>query len=399
MAKLINGNGNKAIWANQDADLIAALAGNVTGIAKVGNKFVATQEDANTIGLSDGVIVTKEGRRIQLDVGSVDLFDIPTGTAGVTSYYIIGYHLITNSDSSQTCETFVQKMDNATDVITENTFRGGATEVYVSCYRVVQDGLNIESINALLPELENISTLMSALGIKVEKWSGTVSGVTYVTVDKLAYDSTNKKLGLKVDGADTVIPFSSETVHTGTYKTYGVGTKDMGASHSYRYVNVQPYTVFFSYGNYYVPIIGAEIIRGLYSQEATRMILSTENVPGGILTGKFTTPDADPWMSGVAVLSQPIDVTQFSKLGLTFNVSNVNTYTNIRVGLTSDITTKTNPSSIVAYADIHPTVNTNITLECDITNISGSYYPFISYDGNQSGLRSYTMGIIGFYVA
>ena len=135
MAKLINGNGNKAIWAAQDADLIAALAGNVTGIAKVGNKFAATQEDANTIGLSDGVIVTKEGRRIQLDVGNVDLFDIPTGTAGVTSYYIIGYHLITNSDSSQTCETFVQKMDNATDVITENTFRGGATEVYVSCYR------------------------------------------------------------------------------------------------------------------------------------------------------------------------------------------------------------------------------------------------------------------------
>lgn len=163
MAKLINGNGNKAIWAAQDADLIAALTGNVTGIAKVGNKFVATQEDANTIGLSDGVIVTKEGRRIQLDVGNVDLFDIPTGTAGVTSYYIIGYHLITNSDSSQTCETFVQKMDNATDVITENTFRGGATEVYVCCYRVVQDGLNIDSINALLPELENISTLMSAL--------------------------------------------------------------------------------------------------------------------------------------------------------------------------------------------------------------------------------------------
>lgn len=163
MAKLINGDGNKAIWAAQDADLIAALTGNVTGIAKVGNKFAATQEDANTIGLSDGVIITKEGRRIQLDVGNVDLFDIPTGTAGVTSYYIIGYHLITNSDSSQTCETFVQKMDNATDVITENTFRGGATEVYVSCYRIVQDGLNIDSINALLPELENISTLMSAL--------------------------------------------------------------------------------------------------------------------------------------------------------------------------------------------------------------------------------------------
>ena len=198
MAKLINGNGNKAIWAAQDADLIAALAGNVTGIAKVGNKFVATQEDANTIGLSDGVIVTKEGRRIQLDAGSVDLFDIPTGTAGVTSYYIIGYHLITNSDSSQTCETFVQKMDNATDVITENTFRGGATEIYVSCYRVVQDGLNIDSINALLPELENISILMSAL---------TASYTLGTEVDITSYTSgspyTPTRDGLLLVGAGT----------------------------------------------------------------------------------------------------------------------------------------------------------------------------------------------------
>lgn len=186
MAKLINGNGNKAIWAAQDADLIAALAGDVTGIAKVGNKFAATQEDANTIGLSDGVIVTKEGRRIQLDVGSVDLFDIPTGTAGVTSYYIIGYHLITNSDSSQTCETFVQKMDNATDVITENTFRGGATEVYVSCYRVVQDGLNIDSINALLPELENISTLMSTVE-DIEETLPTLSTPIFIDTSNIVY--------------------------------------------------------------------------------------------------------------------------------------------------------------------------------------------------------------------
>lgn len=168
MAKLINGDGNKAIWAAQDADLIAALAGDVTGIAKVGNKYAATQEDANTIGLADGVIVTKEGRRIQLDTGNVDLFDIPTGTAGTTNYYIIGYHLFTNSDSSQECETFVQKMDNGTDVIAENTFKGGATEVYVSLYRITQLGLNISSIDALLSELDNISALMSDLSKKAE---------------------------------------------------------------------------------------------------------------------------------------------------------------------------------------------------------------------------------------
>lgn len=233
MAKLINGNGNKAIWAKQDADLIAALAGNVTGIAKVGNKFVATQEDANTIGLSDGVIVTKEGRRIQLDVGSVDLFDIPTGTAGVTSYYIIGYHLITNSDSSQTCETFVQKMDNATDVITENTFRGGATEVYVSCYRVVQDGLNIDSINALLPELENISTLMSALAniasnARVIKEFGSQSET--VTVDFTQYRFLLLTLYTNLNGGEidnsTIVAVLGNSVSTRFKSEYYLPSTD-----------------------------------------------------------------------------------------------------------------------------------------------------------------------------
>lgn len=157
MAKLINGNGNKAIWAAQDADLIASICGNVTAIAAVGSQFSYTQEDANTLGVADGVIITKEGRRIQLDTGNVDLFTIPTGTLGIHSYYIIGYKLIENEDSSQTCETFVQKMDNATDVIPEDTFKGGATEVYVSLYRIDQDGMTIDTVDLLLPMMNNLT--------------------------------------------------------------------------------------------------------------------------------------------------------------------------------------------------------------------------------------------------
>lgn len=180
MAKLINGNGNPAIYASQDADLIASLSGNTTSIAAVGNEFTATQEDANTIGLADGVIITQEGRRIQLDDGDTDLFTIPTGTAGTTSYYIIGYKLSTQADSSQTCETFVQKMNSSSETITEDTFKGGATDVYVSCYRVTQDGLNIDSINLLLPKLGNISELKSDLSAKA--------------LVNTYYDTTAKKL-------------------------------------------------------------------------------------------------------------------------------------------------------------------------------------------------------------
>lgn len=184
MAKLINGNGNKAIWAAQDADLIASICGNVTAIAAVGSQFSYTQEDANTLGVADGVIITKEGRRIQLDTGDVDLFTIPTGTLGIHSYYIIGYKLIENEDSSQTCETFVQKMDNATDVITEDTFKGGATEVYVSLYRIDQDGMTIDTVDLLLPMMNNLNA--GGGGMKCAKFG-------YVT-----FSSSNKTITVDI---------------------------------------------------------------------------------------------------------------------------------------------------------------------------------------------------------
>lgn len=191
MAKLINGNGNPAIYAAEDADLIASLAGNVTCIANVGNKYAATEEDATTIRLDDGVIITKEGRRIQLEAGESDTFYIPTGTSGQTNYYIIGYKLVQNADSTQVAEQFVQKMNSSSETITEDTFRSGATEVYVSVYRVTQVGFTIDSISGLLPELldnasikDNIDQINSDLDNKIlvvtstALWNGQVRGYT-----------------------------------------------------------------------------------------------------------------------------------------------------------------------------------------------------------------------------
>lgn len=163
MAVLINGNGNPAVYAAQDADWFASIMGNTTAITGVGEQFAATQEDANTISVADGVIITQEGRRIQLDANESDLFDIPTGTQGTTNYYIIGYHLTTDETSAQSCDTFVQLMDNGTDTIQEDTFRDGADEVYISLYRVTQTGLNITAVDLLLPTISSIAQLSQHL--------------------------------------------------------------------------------------------------------------------------------------------------------------------------------------------------------------------------------------------
>ena len=151
MATLINGNGNPAVYAQQDADFYIGSFGTSTRILGVGSKMAHTIEDANTIAVADGVILTKEGRRVQVDVGSVDEFTIPTGAAGVTRYYIIGFHLFTDGQGNQKAETFVQLMADESETITENTFRGGASEVYISLYRVKQIGLNLDTISLLLP--------------------------------------------------------------------------------------------------------------------------------------------------------------------------------------------------------------------------------------------------------
>lgn len=214
MATLINGNGNLAIYAQQDADWYAALMGGQTVITAVGNQFAYELLASNTIGVKDGVIITSEGRRIQLDANAIDSFDIPTGAQGTTNYYIIGYHLVTGNQSEQTCETFVQLMENGTDTIPEGSFRDGDDEVFVSLYRVEQDDLTIGTITLLLPQLSGsfqsqISQLNNDLTDKVERMTD-VSG--YQTVDVLGYNPITKNLGLKVNGADTVIPFSRKEI-------------------------------------------------------------------------------------------------------------------------------------------------------------------------------------------
>lgn len=179
MATLINGNLNSPIYAAQDADLLAAICGNTTCVTPVGEQFAETLEDANTIMVADGVIITKEGRRIQIDAGDIDEFLIPTGTQGQTQYFICGYHLYTDEDSAELCETFVEPVDSASEVITENTFRGGATEVYVSLLRVKQVGVQIDTITRLLPSSTTISQINSDLYNKLAKNGPIFFGVLY----------------------------------------------------------------------------------------------------------------------------------------------------------------------------------------------------------------------------
>jgi hypothetical protein len=153
MATLINGDGNQAVYAAQDADMLSgAITNNKTVILDVGEKFRAEVLSSSIIEVHDGVILTKEGRRIQLDQNAVDLFEFPAGAQGVVSWYYIGYKLEIDEDSHQICSTFVQKMDSEGDTIPEGSFRDGDQEVYIPLYHVQQDTLGVLTPTLVLTE-------------------------------------------------------------------------------------------------------------------------------------------------------------------------------------------------------------------------------------------------------
>lgn len=168
-AKLINGNGFTGVTAARDADFYEGIFGTTTGVLDVGEKMRAVMS-GNTPRVYDGVILTKEGRRIQIDYGEHVDFTIPTGTSGVTAYYIIGFKLVTNPNDTQTCEAFVQAVSSPTDVIAEEMLKDGNAEVYISLQRITQTGTSNALGERLLPEINTqnrtpVYTSLDKIGI------------------------------------------------------------------------------------------------------------------------------------------------------------------------------------------------------------------------------------------
>ena len=155
MARLINGNSVQGITAQTDADFYGGIAGDVTGILAIGRRMEAEVVN-NTPRIYDGTLLTKEGRRVQIDYGSYDDFSIPAGTEGVTRYFLIGYKLTTESNGAQTCSTFVET-STASGTIEEHMLKDGYTDVYISLYRVTQTGTVNTISDCLRPQFASLA--------------------------------------------------------------------------------------------------------------------------------------------------------------------------------------------------------------------------------------------------
>lgn len=99
--------------------------------------------------------------------------------------------------------------------------------------------INAENLNKMDKGISDCATEINSLRqYDVKKFSDS----SYQTVDSIGYNPTTSELGLKVNGADTVIPFSkknTETYPSANTDVTANGTYDMGADNNYRYVNVK----------------------------------------------------------------------------------------------------------------------------------------------------------------
>lgn len=153
------------------------------------------------------------------------------------------------------------------------------------------------------------------LDTKVTKFSGTDSGNTYVTVDQLAYDQTNKTLGLKVNGADTVIPFS----RANNFSTDARDRKPiMFAMDSYRMAAFDNQTGNMSVDQNYFEVINKQVSSGTYrviSLQIKAKKSFTLRLYGGYYNGTF---GFEPLFTTTS---------QITAINRTFNIVEGNTYT------------------------------------------------------------------------
>ena len=186
------------------------MIGEKTCIVPINDNLSATITDSNTVEIGSGVCITKEGRRVQIDEGDIEEIIIPTGTQGVDTYYIIGFHLYINESGQQVAETFVETMASATDTITETTFKEGSSSIYVSLYRVKRSGLLMESVTQIIPTLKTIVDINDTIG------STDISGIGDGTVtgglSQLNSDLLDKAPIWKTVGTVDNVPLSTITI-------------------------------------------------------------------------------------------------------------------------------------------------------------------------------------------
>lgn len=216
-------------WNQSSEDIDAALYGAAQGASDAGTEIVGIkatlvqlenadvqfQSDLNAI---DGRVTSLEQTSGNIEEDVEDIADmitakeVPTAQSDqrilVDEWFRYNGVLYVCTVQIEIGDTIVPNVNCRATNIESEMAAGGGSVAAANVTLAPIAGMQATDVQ------DGISELNSGLGNKTSKYSGTSGGATYVTVDSIGYDSTNKKLGLKVNGADTVIPFSSHSSAT-----------------------------------------------------------------------------------------------------------------------------------------------------------------------------------------
>lgn len=183
MAVLVNGIGYGPVQAPQDAMLIGGMVGQKNYILPYGNRMALSIVDANTVRAADGVLIVSEGKRLQNIVGSYDDFSIPAGSAGVTKYFIVGYHLYVDANSKEQVEVFTTQVSSTSATIAQGSLINGDSDVYVSRAMIQQSGVDLSIIRDYVSVFSGIQGTQA---VTISTAFTYETGFTYWSTDDIA---------------------------------------------------------------------------------------------------------------------------------------------------------------------------------------------------------------------
>lgn len=148
-------------------------------------------------------------------------------------------------------------------------FKSGEEHDFSTWFENLVNILDTNAAGHLQNEIEelkqSVNNEITRVGQSINTLSNTkidrFSDATYTEVTGLAYDRVHKKLGLKVEGADSVIPFSSGAKYIGTYTSpTTVNVSQYGATSSSQFMLVPTETTVIDKGyNGHVKNYGLEV--------------------------------------------------------------------------------------------------------------------------------------------
>ena len=183
--------GSAHVTSWQDRDLNQGIFGPDTYILNVGSKLAATIISNNEIRIADGTLVM-QGCQGVIQKGTYDTISIDNGTQGLKRNDLICAQY-TKSAGVESMSLVVIKGTAASTPVdpsyTTGDIQNGDALVQVPIYRVVLNGLTVESVTALVNEVGTISGSGDPVSYSAGKYchSGTTTTLTTISLSEGRY--------------------------------------------------------------------------------------------------------------------------------------------------------------------------------------------------------------------